>query len=304
MHILITGATSMLGLSIINLFLTFQDITITCLVNPGSHRKQLIPKNHKITIIELENAKYDNLHFLINNKVIDILFHFSWASSGTNRDKTYQEQLNNVNSAALLLESVNKLTVKKFVVSGSQAEYGLNKNATPKSEDDSIQNVSFYGLAKLMTHSLFHNYSITHNIPLIWLRIFSVYGINDRKDSLISYLINKMVNNEEINISECEQKWEYIYETDAANMIFLLATKENINGTFNISTGDPNPLIEYIKVIKKSFPDFNNSFNFNKESSKHNLVSNTNKLNSTILYKPKFSFEAGINQIINSFKKT
>jgi UDP-glucose 4-epimerase len=304
MHVLITGATSMLGLSIINLLLTTPDISITCLVNPGSNRKHLIPKNQKITIIELEMSQYHNLHFLIQNKFIDILFHFSWSSSGSNRDKEYQEQLKNVHSAELLLENLNKLSIKKIVVSGSQAEYGLNVSGTPKCEDDAIKNVSFYGLAKLMTHSLFSNISISRNIPLVWLRIFSVYGIYDRKDSLISYLISKMINNEEIHISKCQQKWEYLYETDAANMILLLATKKNINGIFNISSGNSKPLLDYVDVIRNNFPKFNNVLKFNKVSSMHNLVSNTDKLNSTILFKPQISFETGINQVITSLKKT
>ena len=60
MKIAVTGATSMLGVALINQAVE-QGIKVIALVNPSSSRKDRVPQNEMVRIVECGNSDYASL---------------------------------------------------------------------------------------------------------------------------------------------------------------------------------------------------------------------------------------------------
>ena len=84
---IITGATGMIGVALINLLLK-EDYEIIAIVRPNSKKLKNIPKNDKISIIECDLSDLK----LLTGKFADcdIFFQFGWVgTTGNSRDNTY-----------------------------------------------------------------------------------------------------------------------------------------------------------------------------------------------------------------------
>ena len=118
--------------------------------------------------------------------------------------------------------------VSRFIFAGSQAEYsdspyGICKNefANYIEKDNSIDKPKF-----------------------IHLRIFSVYGSNDRKTTLILSLINSIKKGKDISLSSCMYLWNYLYIDDFTKIIYKLILS-NVNGIFDVASDDTRNLKDY-----------------------------------------------------------
>ena len=83
----------------------------------------------------------------------------------------------------------------------------------------------------------------------IWCRVLSVYGPYDRDQTLISYAVIQMMKREAVELSPCNQMWDYIYSDDAARAIFIAGEKGKNNSVYVIGSGEVLSLKEYILKI-------------------------------------------------------
>ena len=64
------------------------------------------------------------------------------------------------------------------------------------------------------------------------------------------YILYKMLCNENIDMTEGIQYWNYLYVEDLAKIIILLAENESAQGVFNLASEDTRMLKDYIIEIK------------------------------------------------------
>lgn len=82
------------------------------------------------------------------------------------------------------------------------------------------------------------------------MRIFSIYGRYDRKESMIMTTVGKLLRNEYCRFTPSKQSWYYLYE-DGAGRAFCLAAKEiNESRVYCLASGTSMPLREYISAIR------------------------------------------------------
>ncbi|MGL4389117.1 MAG: NAD-dependent epimerase/dehydratase family protein [Brevinema sp.] len=242
-NVIITGATGMLGISLIEA-LIFRGIKVTALIHPNSARKDAIPKNPLVTIIECD---FNQLNKLQLSDKYDVFFHFAW------KDTTHKGRSNPVaqqENISLTLQSVqlaHRLGCSCFVGAGSQAEYGRVSNIiTPET---SINPDSAYGISKYAAGTLGAILAKELKIRYIWARVFSVYGPHDGAQTMISNCIRKLKNNEEMELTSCEQLWDYLYEEDCAKAFIAIAEKGKDQSVYCIGSGKARPLKEYVFAI-------------------------------------------------------
>ena len=151
-----------------------------------------------------------------------VFFEFAWYGvHGSQRNLPKQFSIN----VPLIISSVelaHRLKVNHWIGLGSQAEYGnLNKNI---SENDVTRPTTIYGKAKLICSEISSEMCKTYNIEHTWLRLFSVFGPDDNHEWLIQYLIKKMQNDKEVNVTKGEQFWDYLYIDDISNLLMGLSS--------------------------------------------------------------------------------
>ena len=136
--ILITGATSFIGLNLINYLLN--DYKVIAVVRPNSEKISLLPASDNLSIFELEMKEYYRLPSLIKEP-IHAIAHLSWRGTRGSDRNNIELQEQNFKYSISALHSAAKLNAKIFMSAGSQAEYGLQnsiitENTVPKPVTD------------------------------------------------------------------------------------------------------------------------------------------------------------------------
>lgn len=251
--IVVTGATSMLGLATISAALKDdEDILIYAVVRRGSANLSRLPVDNRVFVIECDLGEYDKLPFLIDCSC-DTLYHFAWeASSMQEKNNRYFDVdvgYRNIGYALQAYSVACDLECDNFVGAGSQAEYG-NLRQDIQTPEDNTSPITCYGIAKDTVRRLLMVKSTQKNVKVQWIRIFSVYGTNDRPNTLISLMIDKMKRDEDILLTKCVQQWDYLYESDAGEAIYLIGKEVKKSEVYCLGSGQGRILKDYVESVK------------------------------------------------------
>jgi nucleoside-diphosphate-sugar epimerase len=245
--VIVTGATSFIGVHIIKEYLK-NNCPVIAVVRPNSKNLDRLPKNNLLTVIEINMEKIGTLIEKIERNKIDIFYHLAWEGVRIpyRDDKILQNR--NYTYAINAMKVAMDLGCNTFIGAGSQAEYG--KCSGKIDENYPAKPISEYGKAKLKTYETLRKIANENNIKFIWVRIFSVYGIYDYKETMIMSTLAKMKKNESIQLTLCTQSWDYIYVEDLARAMYLLANTSCMDGIYNIASGESHVLKEFIIDMK------------------------------------------------------
>jgi len=124
----------------------------------------------------------------------------------------------------------------------------------PAKETSYCNPKGFYSITKKCAEDLLISYCKTFDIKYRILRLANVYGNNDsgtsKKKNALTYLINRIKNNEEINLYfNGYFIRDYIHVEDACKAIKLCLDKSQVNDIYNIGNGEPivfKDIIDYV----------------------------------------------------------
>lgn len=300
--VIVTGATGMIGHTLIE-YLLNRNIEVLAIIRENNNRKNNLP-NHKL--LKIAECNLENLSKLnINENNYDVFFHFAWDGTfGISRNDTTL-QMKNVQYTKDAVKLAKKTGCSTFIGAGSQAEFGrvegiISEDTIPNPENE-------YGKAKLIASEESRKLANQYNIKHIWTRIFSVYGPYDRMETMIMNTIKTMIEeNESPKYTKGEQLWDYIYSTDVAKAMYLLAQKGKTNETYCIAYGEQHKLYEYIEEIRDNIKP-NIKLRLGEISYSPNQVMNLcvsiNKLKNDTGFIPEVNFEEGINKTVKWYKE-
>ena len=253
-NIFITGATSFLGRNTCS-YLIKKGYKVFAFARENSENNykldtikglNIIPINiDSITNDELDS--YDNLES--KNKILiksindirnndNVFIHYAW--KGTSRvDRSNKEiQEYNIEQSTKWLKIAHILGVKKFIFAGSQAEYSPN----------------YYGIYKNKFVANAKEYIMQHNMTFIHMRIFSIFGNNDRNTTILSALLSSIKEKQDFDMTSCKKKWNFLYINDYVKILEKIINRvddgnaiENKIFTMDIASDDTRTLKEFIK---------------------------------------------------------
>lgn len=293
--ILITGATGMIGSSIVDQAIK-QGYKVTCLIRRGTTRTDNIPKDVNVNLIECNIDEYCTIEL---KEKYDIFIHLAWLKPFGNDRDNVDLQLKNVQYTLDAIKLAKRCDCTVFVGAGSQAEYGVQM--VPLTPDLPVNPESGYGIAKYTAGKLGYMLCKQLGIRFNWMRILSVYGKKDNSYTLISYVINELKEGRSPELTKCEQIWDYINCDDAARA-FLAVVENGKDGKFYpLGSGEGRRLSEYIKDIQQIInPDIELGFG-KKDYYPHQpmcLFADNNQLTNDSGWKPKVRFVDGVKSIL------
>jgi len=296
----ITGASGMIGSNLIKVLLK-ENFEVVAIVRPNSKKKDNIPKDKNVKIVECDLSNLNSLSFKLTN--CDMFFHFGWSGTfGSTRDDVYR-QLNNIQYTLDAVRLAKSIGCTSFVGAGSQAEYGFSDEKL--SSNTSTNPVTGYGIAKYAAGKLSRILANELGIKHCWTRILSVYGPGDNENTMISSCIGSILNDKPFDTTKGDQLWDYIYSEDCARAFYLIAKNGINNQVYPIGSGKAIPLKEYIKTIKDSInPEFNIGFG-NRDYSPNqvmHLCADISNLTEDTGFKPETNFKEGIKKTIEWVK--
>ena len=294
---IISGATGAIGTALIQELMT-RDIEVLVLCREDSERISNIPQNPLVTVQYCALSDLANLDNE-NDEEYDAFFHLAWdGTTGEAREDMYRQN-QNVRYALDAVKAAARFHCKVFVGAGSQAEYGR------VSEKLTARTPAFpetgYGIAKLcagqMTRKLAHQLGMRH----IWMRVLSVYGVNDNERSLVMSVINAIKNGEIPKCTKGEQQWDYLYSGDAAEAFYLAAKNGKDGKIYVLGGGKTHLLSEYISEMRDAVnPEQEIAWGAISYSPNQvmYLCADIDELKSDTGWKPKTEFADGIRALI------
>ena len=152
MNIIMTGATSFVGAATVRELLR-RGHTVTAIARPASSKLGTILDGNeeallsgRLLVTENDLSEPEQLLEKVT-KPQDVFCHFGWGGSGSasRTDRALQEK--NLEISQETIRTAKALGCKKFLFSGSQAEYGMHRDLI--TEETACEPKSLYGEAKL-----------------------------------------------------------------------------------------------------------------------------------------------------------
>lgn len=304
MNVVVTGATSFLGRALVHQLLK-EHHQVFAVVRPGSKNGKSLDRDRQgLILIERNLEELDELDKSIGEPC-QAFYHFGWDGSGSANRMKRDVQLKNVTDSLKALEGARRLGCRRFLFSGSQAEYGIHDQAM--SEETECRPVSEYGRAKLeflkraMEQTESWKQKGISGMDYIHTRIFSVYGPGDHPWSLVESCLKAFGRGEYISLGECTQMWNFLYLEDCIRALVLLMEQEEepVSGIYNVAGPDSEnrPLREYIRIIYEVL-GMHGSYSYGRQKPNAegpaNLIPDIRKLKEKTGFEPFVSFSEGI----------
>ncbi len=240
---IVTGAAGFAGCNLVETLLG-KGYFVYAIVRPNSSHNARVQESEHLKMISCDLADYGRLPTMVDEKC-DIFYHLAW--QGGRHDFAAQQK--NIRYSLSALESTQKIGCKKFVCTGSQAEYGPQSDIITESTFPNP--VDAYGTAKLATNILTKQRAKELNIEWIWGRIFSLYGKYEPFGRMLPDLIKSLKEGIEFKLSSATQMWDYLYSTDGAEALVALGEYGRDGEIYNIANGNCRPLKEFVEIIRK-----------------------------------------------------
>jgi len=288
----------MIGIALINQCV-LNNIKIYALVRMDSAKIKRLPKSDLISVLNCDFDKF--LDFGSGNITSppDTFYHIGWANTDKQGRNSPDKQLQNIQYTLDAVRLAKRLGCKKFVGIGSQAEYGRADSAL--NGDTPINPEIAYGIAKYAAGKFAKIECENLGLEFNWVRIVSVYGVNDNDNTLVKDFIHNCQNNRPMPLGPCTHIWDYLYEDDAGRALFAIGENGIDGKIYCLGSGTGKPLREYLEAIKNMInPGYKldyGAFQYNEKSIRY-LCADISELTADTGWKPAVSFEEGIRRTL------
>lgn len=288
---IVTGGTSFIGRAVINELVSV-GYDVVAIIRPESNNKNLFNgMNHIQTVcdsidcISRENKKIGNG---------DVFIHLAWcgADKHDRNNSAIQECNMEMSRASMQIAVVNHC--KRYVFVGSQAEYGRMTVITDETTD--CKPMTAYGKAKFDISKELSVSANMNSIEFVHARVFSVYGPGDHSTSFLSQLIEQLSEGKTIVCHNGDAQWNYLYISDAAHALCLLADSELQNEIYNIAGTDTRQLKKFTDQVRSIIGK--GKVIYSGETNCFSLIPDIHRLQTDTGFEPMISFESGIKSML------
>lgn len=308
---LVTGGAGFIGSNLCETLL-LKGYNVRCLDNLSTGKQENIDLfiNHpRYTFI---NGDIRNLETCMEaTKDVDYVLHqAAWGSVPRSIEMPLFYEEVNIKGMLNMMEASHQNKVKKFVYASSSSVYG-DEPTLPKKEGREGNVLSPYALTKKVNEEYARLYSKIYNLDTYGLRYFNVFGKrqdpNGAYAAVLPKFITQLLNNEQSIINgdgKQSRDFTYIENVIEANLKACKAPHSSAGEAFNIAYGGREYLIDIYKSLSQAL-EKNIQPIYGPErvgDIKHSNADIT-KAKQLIDYNPDWSFEQGINEAVNWYKK-
>jgi nucleoside-diphosphate-sugar epimerase len=277
-------------------------IRVFALVQENSQKLGRLPKSDLLRCVPCDLADLSSLAER-GDLQGDVFYHLAWIASGADRDNSLRAQADNIRYTLDAVALAASLGCKKFVGAGSQAEYGARppEAISPETPTNPTQP---YGIAKLAAGRLAMLESERLGMICNWVRIFSVYGIHDHANSMVSTALSAFLAGQPMSFSAATNLWDYLFSRDAGRALYAIGQAANTSKTYCLGSGEAKPLRAYIESMQAATGiAVGSGIGDNGAASQINLLADISSLTCDTGFTPLYSFERGIQETIAHIKK-
>jgi nucleoside-diphosphate-sugar epimerase/glycosyltransferase involved in cell wall biosynthesis len=249
--VLVLGGGGFVGANLVNRLLrTRQDVTAVVRRLPA-WRLAGIDRQHILEVDLTSPAELRQMVKAIRPRTIFDCSAYGAYSFETDTDLTYRTNLNALVTLAGLLEGDD---LAAFVHAGSSSEYGTNA-AAPQENEPSLPN-SHYAVSKLAASQFIVYAGKTLRLPIVNLRLYSVYGPLEDSSRLIPNLVRHALDGVYPPFVSPETSRDFVYVDDVCEAFIraaALMTPALYGESFNIGTGVRTTMRDLAAIAGETF---------------------------------------------------
>ena len=219
--VIITGATGFFG-SMLTRTLLSQEIKVYGIdINEGKLQQFSRDDNFIPIVACFEN--YEKLPEMIQERDIDVFYHFAWAGGFTTAIRDYKLQMSNAGYAGDAVVAAHKIGAKKFVYANTYNQYEIINFLESETFEPRYTCIYSTGktAASLICRTLAYNLGIEYNAGLIPMP----YGENNYSKQLVNVVINCLNNGETPRLVEGNNLYDLVYIQDIIDALIVIGEK-------------------------------------------------------------------------------
>ncbi len=301
--ILVTGGAGFIGSHLTQRLVNAgAKVTVIVKYNSIIDCPRLVKVWDKINIVEADLRNTDSVSEM-KKLTFDLVFHLA---AYNHVGDSFKHVIENINSN--IISTVNLLNngpnIKKFIHMGSSEIYGL-QSKLPFNVSEKPNPMSPYALTKFGSELFAILKSKSNKLDLICVRPFNTFGPFQSEKAIIPEMIINCIQNKEIKTTSGKQTREFNYIDNIIDGILFLNKKiKHRIEPINIGSNQPISIKNLVKKIHK-FTKSKSKLKIGSLKYRPNEIWNmqaNNKFITSKGWKPKISFDNGLNQTISWYK--
>lgn len=245
--VIITGANGFVGNYLTKTFAE-SGFEVTAVVRNEKSDVSFIKKINGVKIIYCSLEEISSLYDMTEHDY-DLFLHFAWDSSAGDGRGNVKLQLSNVEYSCDAVKTAKKLGCRRFVFANSimayeAREYILSDNAHPAPG-------YIYSTAKLTAGMMAKTIAVSENIEYIDVIISNIYGAGEKSMRFLNSVVHKIISGESLKLTSCQQIYDFIYITDAAEAIKTASINGKNLTSYYIGNKNQRKLKDFILEIKE-----------------------------------------------------
>lgn len=249
--ILVLGASGFIGANLLRRCLENRDDVVGTIFSGDSWRLNEIPAAN-IAFLNLQDpASVQSVFYRVRPKTV-----FDCSSFGAYSFEQEFERIHSTNYLSFIrvMEYVAELGLFAYIHAGSSSEYGLNASA-PVETDVLVPN-GHYAVSKAATSQAIVYYGKVRGVPVVNLRLYSVYGPYEDSSRLIPVLCEQSMHGKLPMFARAEVTRDFVHVDDVVAAFADAALRmcpEFAGESFNIGTGVQTSLSSLANLTKQLF---------------------------------------------------
>lgn len=214
----------------------------------------------------------------------------------------------NVLGSLFVFRMAEQENVAKVVAASTSSIYG--NHTLPSREDQLTVAPNMYAASKLAMENVGLSFHQVTNLPIIFLRYFSVYGLGERRKGNIANMVSqfawsvlglKGAEKRPVIYGDGKQTRDLIFADDVARANLLAARSRVKTGVFNVGTGKETSLNDALSLIcRLAGREVKPLYVKNPVRNYiYRTMADTSKARKELGFEAKVSVEEGIRAILN-----
>lgn len=216
----------------------------------------------------------------------------------------------NIKGTLNVLQAARSLETKRILVTSTSEVYGTAQYV-PIDEKHPYQGQSPYSATKIGADRIAESFYRSFNMPITIVRPFNTYGPRQSARAVIPTIITQLLSGEkEIKLGSLTPTRDFNFVKDTARGFIEIAKSDiTIGEEINIATQKEISIGEFAKeMINQINPNAKIICDEQrirpKKSEVNRLLGSNEKIKKLTSWEPKYTFEKGITETIEWFKKT
>ncbi len=261
--LLVTGGAGFIGSHFIELALAETGANIVCLDNfndfysPAVKRRNIagFTANPRVVLVEKDFCDADAMRRLFDEQNVGAVVHLgAYAGVRPSVERPFLYEKTNVGGTLALLEAARYHPVDRFLLASSSTVYGHPAHS-PFVEDAPLgRPLSPYGASKRSAELFGLTYLQLHQVPVVCLRPFSVYGPRLRPDLAMSIWAAAIESGQSLPLfGDGTMKRDFTHVSDiCAGLLAALVKPGVIGEAINLGHSEPIEMREVIATLEQA----------------------------------------------------